>query len=214
MTGEDRPRGVSISPRAMTDSVADWPLHRVVEHLKKKEHDDKDYCQDCRVYSRSSIRFLNPILGELASEFDVSVGKITRFLSYHGLSIFREDATVSSLRVSYGLLRRRSLQSNDPDMAAIIDSPIPYSPADICDDRASYRVYLWVHSDVEEMSQICGMFIGRVVQLAIVRSVLTCDLPILESVRERLSTESDRWDRWMKYRLGQMDMAVAIWGTV
>src|SRR3990172_4049841 len=105
---ENKPRGVSLSPKSIVDSVADWPLHRVVEHLRKKEKEEKERDQDSRVFSRSSIRFLNTVIDEVAHEFDVSRGRMTRWLSYHGLVILREDRVVSDLRKSYTQLRRRS----------------------------------------------------------------------------------------------------------
>jgi len=211
---ENKPRGVPLSPKSMVDSVADWPLHRVVEHLRRKEKEEKERDQDCRVYSRSSIRFLNTVIDEVAHEFDVSRGRMTRWLSYHGLVILREDKVMSDLRKSYALLRRRSIETDDPDVAAIINNAIPYSPADSDDDRSSYRVYMWVQSDIEDLAQVCGTYAGRVVQLAMVKSILTCDMPVLEPVVQRLKNESERWNRWMLFRLGQMDIAVSIWGTV
>ena len=211
---ENKPRGVSLSPKSMVDSVADWPLHRVVEHLRKKEKEEKERDQDCRVFSRSSIRFLNTVIDEVASEFDVSRGRITRWLSYHGMTIFREDRTMSDLAKVYAQLRRQSVQTNDPDIASIINSSVPYTPADSDDERTSYRVYMWVQADTEDLAKVCGTYSGRIIQMAMSRSILTADIPMLESVSTRLRTESDRWDRWMKFRLGQLEMAVAIWGTL
>ena len=211
---ENRPRGVQLSPKTMVDSVADWPLHRVVEHLRKKEKDDKERDQDCRVFSRSSIRFLNTVIDEVASEFDVSRGRITRWLSYHGLEIFRADKVISDLSKLYIQLRRQSVQTNDPDIASIINAPIPYSPADSDDERTSYRVYMWVQADIEDLAGVCGAHSGRIVQMAMARSILTADIPVLETVSARLRTESERWDRWMKFRQGQLEIAVSIWGTL
>ena len=211
---ENRPRGVPLSPKSMVDSVADWPLHRVVELLRKKEKEEKERDQDCRVFSRSSIRFLNTVIDEVASEFDVSRGRITRWLSYHGLEIFRVDKVISDLSKSYAQLRRQAVQTNDPDIASIIDAPIPYSPADSDDERTSYRVYMWVQADIEDLAKVCGAYSGRIVQMAMTRSILTADIPVLETVSSRLRTESERWDRWMKFRLGQLEMAVSIWGTL
>src|SRR3972149_8110139 len=125
---ENKPRGVSLSPKSMVDSVADWPLHSVVEHLRKKEKEEKERDQDSRVYSRSSIRFLNTVIDEVAHAFDVSRGRMTRWLAYHGLIILREDKVISDLKRSYALLRKRAIETNDPDIAAIINSQIPYSP--------------------------------------------------------------------------------------
>jgi len=63
------------------------------------------------------------------------------------------------------------------------------------------------------MAKVCGIYSGRIVQMAMTRSILTADIPVLETVFVRLRTESERWDRWMKFRLGQMEIAVSIWGT-
>ena len=210
---ENRPRGVPLSPKSMVDSVADWPLHRVVEHLRKKEKEEKERDQDCRVFSRSSIRFLNTVIDEVASEFDVSRGRITRWLSYHGLEIFRTDKVISDLVRVYAQLRRQAVRTNDPDIASIINAPVPYSPADSDDERTSYRVYMWVQADIEDLAKVCGMYSGRIVQMAMSRSILTAEIPVLETVFGRLRIESERWDRWMKFRLGQMEIAVSIWGT-
>jgi len=214
MEEKSQPRKVSLSPKSMVDSVADWPLHQVVEHLRKKEKEDQERDQDCRIFSRSSIRFLNTVIEEVASEFDVSRGRITRWLSYHGLAMLRENRTMADLTKVYAQLRRQAVQTNDPDIASIINASVPYTPADSDDDRTSYRVYMWVQSDIDDLSKVCGTYPGRIVQLAMSRSILTADMPVLEAVSDRLRTESERWDRWMKFRLGQLEIAVSIWGTL
>ena len=215
MVENKKQRGVSIAPSTMiAESVAEWPLHRVVERLRKEDKDNKDREQDCRVYSRSSIRFLNTVIDEVSSEFDVTRGRMTRWLSYHGFMMFREDKCITDLKASYVRLRRQSLMSDDPDMAAIINSLNAYTPADSGEEKSSYRIYAWVQADAEELAQICGMFVGRVVQLAIIRSALTCDIPSITLANNRLRAESERWDKWMRFRAGQMDVAVAIWGSL
>ena len=121
---------------------------------------------------------------------------------------------MSDLAKVYAQLRRQSVQTNDPDIASIINSSVPYTPADSDDERTSYRVYMWVQADTEDLAKVCGTYSGRIIQMAMSRSILTADIPMLESVSTRLRAESDRWDRWMKFRLGQLEMAVAIWGTL
>jgi len=72
---------------------------------------------------------------------------------------------------------------------------------------------MWVQADIEDLAKVCGMYSGRIVQMAMSRSILTAEIPVLETVFGRLRIESERWDRWMKFRLGQMEIAVSIWGT-
>ena len=207
---ENRTRGVPLSPRSMVDSVADWPLHRVIEHLKKKEQESQSPVSDGRVYSRSCIRFLNPILAELAAEFDVSRGRICRCLSYHGVAILQADRLLSDLSRIYKAARKMALTRNNPDITDIIDSLTPYSPRDVEATKTSFRVYdTWVQADIEDMAQVCGVFPGQYAQIAMLRSILTCDIPAFESVVDRLSSESKRWDTWMGFRLSVMEVAVA-----
>ena len=209
---ENRPRGVPLSPKSMVDSVADWPLHRVVEHLRKKEKEEHTQLSDGRVYSRSCVRFLNPIVDELASEFGVSRGRICRCLSYHGVAILQADRVLSDLAKAYREARRLALERNNPDIADIINGLTPYSPKDVDASKTSFRVYdTWVQADIEDMAQVCGVYPGQYAQVAMIRSILTCDISYLESVVERLVQEAKRWDTWMRFRLAVMEVAVSYW---
>ena len=209
---ENKPRGVPLSPKSMVDSVADWPLHRVVEHLKQKEKEERTPPSDGRVYSRSCVRFLNPIIEELASEFSISRGRICRCLSYHGAAILQADRVLSDLSKVYKTARRLALERNNPDIADIINGLTPYSPKDVDASKTSFRVYdTWVQADIEDMAQVCGVYPGQYAQVAMIRSILTCDIPTFESVVERLTQESKRWDIWMRFRLTVMDVAVSYW---
>ena len=209
---ENKPRGVPLSPRSMVDSVADWPLHRVVEHLRRKEKEEKDRPSDGRVYSRSCIRFLNSIVDELASEFDASRGRLCRCLSYHGVAILQTDRVLSDLSRVYKAARRMALERNNPDIADIINGLTPYSPKDVDASKTSFRIYdTWVQADIEDMAQVCGVYPGQYTQIAMIRSILTCDIPSFEPVVDRLVQESKRWDMWMSFRLAVMEVAVTRW---
>lgn len=211
MEDRNEPRTARLNAASMTDPIAEWPLSRVVALLRKKEKEKDGPIPESRVFCRSSIRFLDTVLDEVASELGALRGSTTRWLSYHGLEIFRNSGVIKDLQKSYSLLRRRAIETNDPDMAAIINAMVPYSPADSNEDRAAYRLYPHVHAGLEELAQICGAPVGRMVQMAMVRSILTADLPVLEPVAARLGTESERWNRWMRFRAGQMEIAVSIW---
>jgi len=211
MEDNDKPKSVRLHTSSMVDPVSEWPLSRVVALLRKREKEGPT--PDSRLFCRSSIRFLSTVLDEVASGLGAPRASATRWLSYHGLEIFRDDRVIKDLQKEYSLLRRKAVETDNPDIAAIINAVVPYSPADSDNDRASYRIYPWVQSDLEDMAQICGTHTGRVAQMAMVRSILTADLPVLEFVTARLQTESERWNRWMRFRLGQMEIAVSIWGS-
>jgi len=210
------PRAVPISPKSMVDSVADWPLRRVVEHLRRKEKEGSSQpSPDCRVYCRSSIRFLNTVIDELASEFGVSRGRMCRCLSYHGIAILQNDAIVQGLVREYRQARRLALERNSPSIADIINSLTPYSPLDVDASKTSFRVYdAWVMAEIEDKSQVCGVYPGQLAQIAMLRSILTCDLPAFEPVVDRLTGESRQWDLWMSFRLSVLEVAVARWESL
>ena len=209
-------RSVSLSPKSMVDSVADWPLARVVEHLKKKESENGHTPpSDSRVYSRSSIRFLDTIINEVANEFGISRGRMCRCLSYHGYAILEQDQIMQELHKKYKELRRMSVEKDNPDIADIINSLAPYSPKEVDASKVSFLVYdTWMLSDLEQLSQACGVFPGQVAQVAMLRSIITCDIPEFSQVMERLEKEAKRWDTWMNFRLSVLDVAVAKWESL
>ena len=213
---DSKPRGVSLSPKSMVDSVADWPLHRVVEHLRKKEKEEKDGGRmesDCRMFYNSSIKFFNGVVDELASDYGVTRGKMCRWLSYHAIAIAREDILLGKLTKSFDRIRRVALMADDPDMTDIVEAKVRYSPKDASTSRGSMYVYSsWVSAEFDAMSRVCAVYPSQIAQIFIVRSILTCDLPSLVGVAPRLQRESDRWSIWMDYRLLVMDMASAMWG--
>jgi len=200
----------------MVDSVADWDLRQVIEHIKKKEKEEGSAAvQDTRVYSRSCIRFLNTIVDEVASEYDVSRGRMCRCLTYHGSAIMDNDRVLQDLLKRYRALRKLSVEKNDPDIADIINSLAPYTPRDVDASKTSFRVYdSWMLADLDEKAQACGVFPGQLVQILILRSILTCDVPAFAQVMERLTGESRRWDMWMNFRLSVLEVAVARWESL
>ena len=213
-------RGVSLSPNTMVDKVADWPLHRVVEHLKKKEKEPKDGIGgidlNCRVFCRSGVRFFDSVVEEVAIQYGVSKGRMCRWLSYHGMAIIRDDAVTRQLADIYAHIRREALIADNPDIADIINALTPYSPRERTgDDRTSFYVYnSWVSSGFADYAQICGVAVGQATQVFMLRSVLTSDLPLLKSVADRLCKELERWDKWMRFRAVVLEKAVEMWGSV
>ena len=213
-------RGISLSPKTMVDNVSDWPLHRVVEHLRKKEKEDKDHISgvdlNCRIFCRSGVRFFDSVVEEVAIQYGVSKGRMCRWLSYHGMAIIRDDIVISQLSDIYARIRREALVADNPDIADIINALIPYSPRERTGDGKSiFYVYnSWVSSGFADYSRVCGVGTGQVAQAFMLRSVLTSDLPLLESVADRLCKESERWDKWMRFRALVLEKAVEMWGEV
>jgi len=209
---------VNLSPKAMVDNVSDWSLRQVVDHLRKKEKEDKikGYSEsDCRVFHSSSVRFFCSIVDEIAASYGASRGKVCRWLSYHGIAIAREDTLICRLLESYSKVRREALVGDSPAVADILDSLIPYAPSDEDGRRVSFYVYSsWTLSEFEELARVCGTHTCQVAQIFMLRSVLTCDLPILENVADRIKRELDTWDRWMRFRAGVLNIVVAVWGSV
>ena len=215
MTEDNRPRGVPLSPKSMVDSVADWNLHRVVEHLRQKEKDGNAESGDVRVYCRSSIRMLNTVIGRLHKSFGVSRGRMCRCLTYHGLAIMKDDSIVRSLDKTYVEAQNLSLSKDDPSISDIINHLVPYAPVDSDTEKTSYRVYdSWMLSEVEDISQVCGVYPGQYIQMAMLRSILTHDDPNIVSVAPRLVKESHHWDIWMSFRLAVLEVAVAKWESL
>ena len=212
-------RGVNIAPSSMVEeSIADWPLHLVIEYLRKKEKDDKISGvneSDCRLFCRANgMRFFDGLAGELATLYGVTRGRVCRWLSYHGIFIARGDDVISRLSEAYVSARRAAISADDPDIVDIIDGLTPYSPVDR-DGRFSVYVYgPWVASEFTDIAQVCGVSPAQVAQVYMAKSLLTCDSPYLSSVTNRLRRESERWDKWMRFRLAVSEMAVSIWGAV
>ena len=216
---ENKPRGVSLSPKSMVDSVADWPLHRVIDHLRKKEQDEKGdgrLSADCRMFCRTGIALFSSIVGELAGQYGVKDAVMSRWLSYHGVAIAQNDLVMGRLSKVYARIRRLALSEDNPDVADINDSLNPYSPHDL-DSKTPSSFYLygsWAVAAFTELSQVCGVYPGQVAQVFMIRSALTCDLPVLDNVVGRMRTESDRWDKWMRWRIKSLEAAIDIWGSV
>jgi len=200
----------------VAESVAEWPLHRVVEHLRRKEKEEKDkgaLDMDCRMFSRSGIRLFLPVAEELAEYYDVSKGKMCRWLSYHGIAFAREDGSITSLSQTFSKVRRTALERDSRAIANIQNVQAPYAPLDEDGRRVDFYVYSsWVTSAFGDIAQQCGVAPAQVAQIYMVRSMLTCDLPLVGGVvGNRLQREWDWWGKWMVYRAKTLDMAVDLW---
>jgi len=200
----------------MVDSVADWPLPRVVEYLRKKEKEDKDkgvMDTDCRLFYTSGIRMFSTIVDELADGYGVSSrGQMSRYLSYHGAEIAKQDRAIADLQKVFSRIRKSALDKDSQSITDIQESGLSYSPREPEGKRISFYVYSsWVVSDFTRFGQLCGVHPVQVAQVYMVRSILTSDLPSLSGVAGRLKVESDWWDKWMKYRFSVLELSVAIW---
>lgn len=195
--------GVSLSPSSMVDSLADWPLHLVVEHLRKKEKEEKP--STVFLFCRSSIKSLMPVIDDLAKGYGVSRNRMCSWLAYHGLVFAREDAVIGKLSNVYGALRQSSLSTDDVDTIDMMRSLLPYSPRIQEEDRCKLCLYDWVSSEYEEMADVCGVPKFRMVQVYISKSVLSGDTMQILGTANRLAEEVSRWDWWMKVRLGAME---------
>ena len=210
----DDVRSVSLSPKAMVDSVADWPLHQVVEHLRKKEKEDTgDVEVDCRLFHTSGIRMFSTIVDELADNYDVSRGRMCRWLSYHGVEMAKQDKVISDLQTVFSATRKLALEGDSHSITDIRENVVPYSPIGEDGKRVSFYVYnSWVLSDFTKLGQMCGVSPAQAAQVYMIRSILTCDLPALSGVAARLQAESNWWSKWMRYRVNALEIAVSMWG--
>lgn len=209
-------KGVSIAPSTMiAESVAEWPLHRVIEHLRRKEKEEKDkgvLDGDCRLYNTSGIRMFNAVADELGANYGTTRGRMCRWLSYHGLAIAREDAGITALSEVHSKIRREALEMGNRAMIDIQGTIAPYAPLDEDGKRTSFYVYgSWVASEFGDLAHLCGVAPSQVAQVYMCASVLTCDLPVLVTMGERLRKEYDWWRRWVKYRAATLEIAVAMW---
>lgn len=203
---KDDKQGVSLSPKAMVDSVAEWPLHLVVDHLRKKEKDSKDAVVPSRVACRSTIKLLTSVIGDLATRYGVSRSRMCRWLSYHGVALAREDITITRLSAVYAKVRQEALLLDDADTIDIMNSMVSYSPR-IVDDSPSH-LYLyepWVSAVFDDMSLVCGVHKYHIVQVFLLKSVLSGDVDYLGETVARLVSEVARWDKWMGFRLAALE---------
>ena len=195
-TKNEKPRGVSIAPSTMiVESVAEWPLHRVIEHLRRKAKEEKDKGMsegDCRLYNTSGIRMFNTVADELGENYGTTRSRVCRWLSYHGLAIAREDAGIAALSKVHSQLRRGALETGNRALIDIQSTLAPYSPLDEDGKRTNFYVYSsWVASEFGDLAHLCGVASSQVAQLYMCASILTCDLPVLATMGERLQREYD-----------------------
>ncbi len=213
---ENKPRGVSLSPKSMVDSVADWPLHRVVEHLRKKEKEEKDRrYEDCHVTGRYAVRMLTDTVDGLAGRYEVTRARMSRWISHQALAILREDLSVGKLLTLCSSIRSKALDGADADTLAIMGSLTAYRATNLAECSVSLYLYEpWMKAEFQEKATICGVRVFPLVQLFFMRSILTIDFEGFAGVLEVFQYESDRWDTWVKHRLGMLEKLSTgeIWG--
>ena len=202
-----------MSTSNMVDLVSDWSLSRVIEFLKQKEREGETVLEmDCRLFARTGIRFFFNVVDELAARYGVSRGRMCRWLTYHGLHIARDDRVMGVVMRAFGQVRLSSVEQNNRALADIQNAPSIYSPRDEESGRVSLYAYdSRVLSEFTDLSRACGVAPFRLVQLYMVRSILTCDLPVLGNMLARFQQEVDWWDKWMRFRAESINLAVSLW---
>jgi len=199
---ENKPRGVPLSPKSMVDSVADWPLHHVIEHLRKKEKEEK-YATGY-IHCRSSIKSLLSVMDELALRYGTSRNRMSRWLAYQGLFFARDDATVARLVAVQGKIRQAALLIDDTDALDLMGGLLPYSPRVQEETDVHLPVYDWVSSEFDDLARACGVYKYHMVQVYQAKSVLMDDVESFAGTASRLVAEIARWDLWMGFRLGAL----------
>jgi hypothetical protein len=187
----------------MVDSVSEWPLHRVVDHLRKKEKDGEKPPSSfisCRFYIRSLAEALDYIKKPLGG---LSRSQVCRYLSYHSITLVREDRTLSQIVNARDELLKICLGDGDDDTLAIMNSPNPYAPVLIRERRLNIPVYAeWVASDIEEYADACGVYQWHLVQMFLIKSLLGDEVSEeLGGLTRQWGREVSCWDGWMTRRL-------------
>ena len=194
---------VNLSPLSMTDSVAEWPLHRVVDHLKNKEQEDGALPDDSRISYRSSIRLLNSAIGDAAKRYGTSHSRMCKWLSYHAIAIAKNSSTISNMSVAYAQLNRACLEAADADTIDMLNTMIPYSPKNIEERSGTLHLHSpWIRSEFQELASVCGVYSYRIAQVFVMQSLMTGDHEALDNLMREFTVELVRWNKWMKMRLG------------
>ena len=202
MSPDNIPGSPSISPRSMVDSVAEWPLHQVIEHLRKQEREER--IQPGTLSCRYSLKMFPEAVRHLARGYGVSRNKMTRWLSYHALAICREDDVLVRLRAAQDRIRGVCLLLGDMDTLDIMNGASAYSPRMLDTQRANYSLWdAWVSSEMDDIAYSCGAKMYLVVQLYMMKSLLS------ESKRDGVYSvlwdEVERWDRWLGLRMASTE---------
>jgi len=195
---------VNLSPTAMVDSVADWPLNRVVDVLKRKEKEftGQQRSDPHQVSYRTGIRGLLSAVDELAVRYGVPRTKMSRWLSYHGIAIAREDTLISKLSIVYSQIRRAALDTGDLDTLDILNTRVAYTAKNPETASGSLSLYeSWVWTEFQQIALMCGVRGYQAVHLFMLRSVLTTDFYGMNGVLLEFGAESERWDKWIRFRL-------------
>jgi len=209
MSSEEETKGVSLSPAAMVDSVADWSLHQVVDYLRKKEKEGKDAVQPSRMFCRSTVKSLVDVVDEVAAGYGVSRTRMSRWLSYHGIAIAREDAVIGKLAGVQSSVRSICLLEDDTDTMDVMNSLVPYAPRVVDENAVHLHLYdVWVGSEFEDIARVCGVYRYRAVQIFLIKSILSEGTEKLGETASRLSSELKRWDTWMGFRLAAFENLV------
>ncbi len=201
--------GVNLAPSAMVDSVADWPLRQVVELLKRKEKEDTGDSQPSRLHCRSTVKSLVDVIDSVASDYGESRNRMCRWLSYHAIAIAREDPVISKLERAQSTIREACLPEDDTDTLDVMNSLVPYAPR-VMDDNPVHLLFYdaWVLSDFEEMARVCGVYKYRIAQVYLIKSIVSGDIEKFGETASRLLQELTRWDTWMSFRLGALEILV------
>jgi len=197
---------VNLSPKAMVDSVAEWPLHRVVDHLRRKEQESGVAPEESRISYRSNIRMLTSAVSDAAKSYGVSQSKLCRWLSFHAISMAKDDTMLTDMVAKYAQLTRVGLEAADADVLDILNAIVPYSPKNVAEHAGMLHLYApWIRSEFQELAVVCGVYAYRIVQVFIMRSIMTGDHEDMVNLMREFTIESERWDKWMRMRLGAIE---------
>lgn len=209
MTGDEIPRNVPLSPSTAVDSIAEWPLGQVVQYLRKKEKEETERVQPVMLYCRHAFRSLVTILDSLATSYDVSRNRVSRWASYHGVAIALESPIVSRMSQALTTVRDACLLDDDTDTLDMMNNLSAYAPRFIVAETTQLQIYgPWTGSEYDELARTCSVYKYRVVQIYIMKSILSDETARFGETAVRMQMELDRWDSWMKLRLASLETLV------
>ena len=165
---------------------------------------DEDLKEDPTTISmRTKQPTLEEVIHWLRLTERVSISKVYRLATKHGLLLIRDDSRCDVLQQAMQSRLERSRESYNAYQSKRLARHTALPPTDAIDGYSNFRVYSWVHGALDALAYDSGLHLGHLTTYCLLSSLLT--LPALGGYTQTARRDTEQFWQHITARTAELN---------